>query len=228
MSSPIASQKKTVFDSTLIKIHQKYSHSNRVQLIAKNIFEIILNNIDTKAPLKCVDIGCGDMTLAETLNQYLTNSDWKCLDIYELPENLRNDKKWNKYVKFNGRDIPFENDTFDIAIFSDVLHHIQDEMIYILKEAARVSKYIIIKDHFKYGFLSNLTLKAMDYIGNRGYGVKRPAKYFTRESYMDLISNLNLKEKYLKENIHLYDKNFLFKLLSNPKWQFISLCEKNF
>ena len=82
-----------------------------------------------------------------------------CLDTYPLPAELEADASWGKYREFDGRHIPFSNQEFDVALLCDVLHHDLNNAEQLLSEAARVARFIIIKDHFEYGWYSRQMLR---------------------------------------------------------------------
>ena len=63
--------------------------------------------------------------------------------------------------------------SFDVVMFVDVLHHTDDPLL-LLQEAQRVGKIILVKDHFRKGFLAGPTLRFMDWVGNAHHGVVLP------------------------------------------------------
>ena len=74
----------------------------------------------------------------------------------------------NKFFHIN--KLKSSNIKFNFCLIIDVLHHIginNDNKIFIItKKLKKLSKYIIIKDHFQYGAFSNFMLIAMDFFGN--------------------------------------------------------------
>ena len=110
-----------------------------------------------------------------------------------------------------------------------MLHHIGVEKVSELKnliiKLQNKAKFVLIKDHFQYGLLSNLTLRIMDFMGNYFNDVATPYKYFDKPSFTHLLQLTNSKivEKIL--NIKLYQSYFLF--MSNPKLHFIYLIKKS-
>ena len=145
MSSPIALKDKDALKQSVNSLHQKLSHSTRINILGSEIAEFIeeLSNLET---INCLDIGCGDMGLAELIQNLNPKTDWKCIDIHPLPEEKKNDERWHKYTSFDGKHIPFEDDKFEVALFCDVLHHDMPNLEQLLKEASRVSRIVIIND----------------------------------------------------------------------------------
>lgn len=225
MSSPIAKNTKNSLEKAVIKSHQKLSHNNRIDYLS-NLFIEILDELDL-AEISLLDIGCGDMSIAENLMESRANIKATCLDTYPLPEAYVDDSKWEKYVSFDGRKIPFKDNQFDLAILCDVLHHDFEYAAVILKEACRVSKYVLVKDHFEYGMVSRQTLRLMDFIGNWGYGVSVPDRYFSKKSYQELLKQLTAVEE-VKQicPIPLYEHSFIFNLICPGKLQYVSILKK--
>jgi SAM-dependent methyltransferase len=96
---------------------------------------------------RCLDVGCGDMTLVEAMQARKSRTDWRCIDVHDVPPEQRDDARWRKYSRFDGRTIPFGDGEFDIALLCDVLHAPADAAR-LLTEAARVARHVLLKDHF--------------------------------------------------------------------------------
>ena len=80
---------------------------------------------------------------------------------------------------FDGKTIPFEDNSFDLVMFVDVLHHAEDPAS-LLAEAARVSrKYLLLKDHVRTGLVGKWTLRLMDWFGNAQHNVVLPYNYLS-------------------------------------------------
>jgi SAM-dependent methyltransferase len=108
--------------------------------------------------------------------------------------------------EFDGKVIPFDDHSFDVVMFVDVLHHTEDLTV-LLKEATRVArKCIILKDHTDEGFLSNTTLRLMDWIGNKSHGVVLPYNYWTLNKWQTTIKELKLRTEVWKKDLELYPK----------------------
>ena len=87
---------------------------------------------------------------------------------------------------------------FDFCLVIDVLHHIgfhnSKKIFETVKKLKKKSKFLIIKDHFQYGFFSNLALIIMDFFGNYGDDTKIPRIYFSIKTFENFLSKMNLKE----------------------------------
>lgn len=217
MSSEISKLEKSRWDKWWIKLHQKASHTTRVRLLA-DIFKNIIES-DTGQAVKCLDVGCGDMQIAELVAASAPNTTWICADIYPLPEELKSEERWQKYRSFDGQYLPFGDQEFDYVLLCDVLHH-SLRPADILRECARVGKKIIIKDHYQYGFWSNLVLKWMDRFGNQAYGVHIPGRYFSVESFSALCRESRLEIVQAQRGIQLYAHLPVLRVILRKEWQF--------
>ena len=150
---------------------------------------------------------CYDFYTKKELKIMNTNSNIKFLNINSLSN--------NKVNKFN----------FCLAI--DVLHHIglhnSRKICEIVKKLRKRSKFLIIKDHFQYGFFSNMALIFMDCFGNYGDNTKIPRTYFTIKTFENFLSKMNLEELKRIDNKKYY-KWYCF-YFNSSKLQFISIVK---
>ena len=117
---------------------------------------------------------------------------------------------------------------FDFCLILDVLHHIgidenKNEIYKITKKLKKLSKFIFIKDHFQYGFFSNLVLILMDIVGNYADNVKIPNIYFSTRTYEDFITKLKMTE-INRISDKSYYKWFWF-YFNSKKFQFVSILK---
>lgn len=221
----MSKETKGFVKNNLKTIHHSLSHNNRVGILATECAEMLSTVVASQKEIKALDIGCGDMQLTELIDHKNSITiNWNCIDIFDPPVDSE-DEKWKKYKKFNGQDIPFENDSFDVAMFCDVLHHDQKNAGHLLTEAKRVAKYILIKDHFEYGFFSRTTLRAMDWVGNYAYDVAIPKRYYSESLFDDLVKQQGLGIENIKVGINLYGHLPVLGNILSPKWQFIALLK---
>lgn len=221
MSSPIAKERKSLFDRVLIGYHRKVSHHNRINQLSDLFVNKIREIADEQGTIKLLDIGCGDMAIAKSVASKMEQIKYTCIDIYP------NSQNWENYLEFDGENFPFMDNTFDVALFSDVLHHDYEHIGQLLDEAKRVAKFIIIKDHFEYGPWSRKILQIADFIGNYGYGVSIPKKYLTRGAFDEFINEAELYEVKRTCPLQLYENSKLAKYIFKSKYQFISLLGRN-
>jgi SAM-dependent methyltransferase len=185
-----------------------------------------IGGLDINTPIRILDVGCGDMALAKGLLDSIKGIELACVDIYPPPI-LREgfDPMWQHYQQFDGSWLPFEDRSFDIVIFSDVLHHVPSHMVIrLLESAARVGSFVLIKDHFEYGWFSRNMLRLMDFVGNFGYGVTVPKRYFTRDSFERIAHQSGIHIDEIHIGIRLYDHLPFVGLAISPEWQFVAIC----
>ncbi|WP_255518059.1 class I SAM-dependent methyltransferase [Fulvivirga sp. M361] len=218
-------KKDNAFARKLVNFHQKASHSNRISILSRLIAQEVKEISDIDEKTNCLDVGCGDMALAELVYAQLPSSDWQCIDVFELSDELKKKERWKKYSTFDGQNIPFPDKQFKAALFCDVLHHADHTIDSLLNEASRVADYVIIKDHFEYGFFSRQWLRVMDFIGNWGYGVNIPKRYFSEYYFKDLCHRHDLKIAKMKIGINLYSHLPFVKWIAKPKWQFVAVLK---
>ncbi|MFM7533816.1 MAG: class I SAM-dependent methyltransferase [Rubrivivax sp.] len=225
MSSPLAKSKKTRLDKALVASHRTLSHDHRIACLV-GLMGNRIRELGLQAPVRVLDVGCGDMTLAKGLAQYIEGIQLTCVDIYPPPlQPTPGDDIWATYRQFDGRSLPFEDGSFDVVIFSDVLHHVPSECLHpLLASAARVGQFVLVKDHFEYGWWSRQLLRAMDFVGNYGYGVSVPRQYFSQESFAQTLRAAGLHQETEQIGIRLYDHLPVLRSVLSPRWQFLATC----
>lgn len=227
MSSPIAKTNKSGLDKALVASHQKLSHGHRIGVLVELLGQRI-RGLGLPAPIRVLDVGCGDMTLAKGLMAQGEDIDITCVDIHPPPPELPGrDPFWTRYQQFDGQALPFAEQSFDVVVFSDVLHHVPSASLQpLLASAARVGRFVVIKDHFEYGWLSRQVLRAMDFVGNYGYGISVPERYFSEDSFARVIGGAGLKMEQVDIGVRLYDHLPVVRTLLSPRWQFLATCAR--
>ncbi|MFH1751552.1 MAG: class I SAM-dependent methyltransferase [archaeon] len=129
-----------------------------------------------------LDVGCGNTVLSkETADKFKLKVSG--VDLIEPVKQLID------FKLFNGRRIPFKDNSFDSVLLFDVLHHIRNEKEKqeLLKECFRVSRNsIIIKDHYYSNFLQKQYLKAMDFTTNFLHKVKTPFNFISKQEWLEM------------------------------------------
>jgi SAM-dependent methyltransferase len=207
-------------------LHQQLSHRSRTRLLAEALSETLGRLVTDVAEARAIDIGCGDMRIAELLAELDPRIRWTCLDVHAPPREAADaQSRWAKYRQFDGHRLAYSDRSFAAALFCDVLHHVpDDDRPGLLREAARVARCVVIKDHFEYDRASRTVLRAMDFVGNWGYGVNVPRRYFARDSFASLLSNAGLDLVSMTVGIQLYGHLPLLRRLLDPDWQFIAVA----
>lgn len=228
MSSPLAKEHKTGMDRALIAAHQRVSHGHRVDALAQ-LFADQLRAVfgsSAEGPLRLLDVGCGDMSLADAIAARVPSAEFRCVDVHACPPELvAQDPRWKRYLHFDGTRLPFDANSFDAVLFSDVLHHVPEALrVGLLASAASVGRAVVIKDHLEYGWWSRQALRAMDVVGNFGYGVAIPQRYFRQADFERLCKQAGLQVQSMQIGVDLYGHLPLLRRALSPKWQFIAHC----
>jgi SAM-dependent methyltransferase len=161
-------------------IHESYVVRRRMRRLCDHLGRLIPHGSTV------LDVGCGDGSIASFLMSRRRDLHINGIDVLirrdaEIPVGL-----------FNGETIPYEDGSFDVVMFVDVLHHTGEPMI-LLSEAARVARRaIVIKDHLADGIFAVPTLRFMDRVGNARHGVALPYNYWSRQRWLDAFQRLGL------------------------------------
>ena len=152
-----------------------------------------------------------------------------CYDFYTLKQlNELNKKKKLPINFYQINSIKSNKNKYDFATINDVLHHIgiENEVFIknLLNNLIAKTKIIFIKDHFQQGFVSNQTIRLMDFLGNYFNDVPIPKLYYTKKTFEELIKKTNGSISEIILEIKLYPTYLLF--LSNPKFNFACLIKK--
>ena len=174
------------------KIHESFVKSCQLNVLADHFSKLLPD----KATV--MDVGSGDGGLAVAIKTRKPNLEIRGIDTLirdeiQIPVDL-----------FDGQVIPADDNSTDFVMFSDVLHHTDDPMV-MIREAERVArKAVLIKDHLADGFLALPTLRFMDGVGNRRFGVRLPYNYWRSDQWESAFDELNLKKEAYRNRIKLY------------------------
>ena len=145
-----------------------------------------------------LDVGCGDGTIGSLIAQLRPDIRIQGVEFLVRPECKIECRA------FDGVSLPFADESFDVCLFVDVLHHTQDPAI-LLREAVRVSRsFVLIKDHLDENILDHLTLRFMDWVGNRPHGVVLTYNYQSRREWSEHFSKCGLAEASWTTQVPLY------------------------
>jgi ubiquinone/menaquinone biosynthesis C-methylase UbiE len=209
----------------LIAFHHKYSHNIRCEILGEKIAEIIISETDCSKGVEALDFGCGDMKITSCIHQIIPAINWTGTDILER---LENEKFPFQYIKYEECKLPFIDNSFNVIMMCDVLHHIiEKEQSVAIFECLRVGKKVVIKDCFEKGLFSRFVLQLMDIVGNWAYGVRIPTRYFTKKSFLKFCNNNSIDCHLKVLGIELYNHlPFFIKLISPPDLHFIAILTR--
>jgi hypothetical protein len=191
MGSTLAIERNIALPNALPHSPERSPHRHRVGVLAERI-AMHVQTLVPRGRSRCLDIGCGDMTIAEAVQAHATRSDWSCTDVYPVPSGRENEPRWGKYVQFDGERVPYRDDEFDIALLCDVLRDTPENAGCLLAEARRVARSVIVKDQFEYGGYSRSMLRLMDFVGHRGERAAVRGSFLTRDGFVRLATGQGL------------------------------------
>ena len=111
---------------------------------------------------KVLDFGCGDLSLSNSLKASVPSLKITGVDVV----NFQNNHKDIKFIKYDGKKLPFKANSFDTVISFYVFHHC-DDAIASFKECLRVGKSVIVVESvFRYK-IELPFMRLMDWIYNR-------------------------------------------------------------
>lgn len=105
------------------------------QWAAQHYLEPLLN--EHKDMKRVLDLGCGDGRSVDVFRKYRDDLEWIGLDIEESPEVSLRTREDATFHSYDGVNIPFEDDAFDLIYSHQVFEHVRFPAE-LLKEAARV------------------------------------------------------------------------------------------
>jgi SAM-dependent methyltransferase len=147
---------------------------------------------------RILDVGCGDGLISASLQSQRPDLNIRGIDV--LPREVSG----IPVEIFDGRRIPYDDASFDVVLFSDVLHHTEDPGV-LLREARRVATLgVLIKDHFRKGLLAGPRLRFMDWVGNARFGVALPYNYWSENQWRDSWRRIGFHPAELVTNLGLY------------------------
>lgn len=194
-------------------LHSKLVSNRRVEVLAKWFAELLPPNV------RVLDVGCGDGLVSAVLQS--KRPDVSVLGIDVLPRSQTH----IPVEMFDGSHFPFESGSFDVVLFSDVLHHTADPSV-LLREAFRAAaRYVVIKDHYREGFAANARLRFMDWVGNARFGVALPYNYWAKQEWNAAWQEIGLQPARVVTKLGLYPKpaDWVF----GAKLHFIALLRRN-
>jgi SAM-dependent methyltransferase len=179
--------------SDIIKFsHQRLVFNRRTSVLAAWLAPLFPRNASI------LDIGCGDGTIDQELLKRRPDVSIVGIDLFARPSSRIS------ITVFDGKHIPYGDGSFDVATFIDVLHHTQHPEV-LLRQAKRVAKKaIVIKDHFRDGFLADATLRLMDWVGNAAHGVALPYNFWSHEEWETAFRSLSLEPDKIVCPLRLY------------------------
>lgn len=169
---------------------------------------------------RVLDVGCGGGALGAQLQgeAAMRSLDVKVSGLERFPRG----GEPIEVTGYDGGKFPFADESFDVVIVADVLHH-EAEPIALLRECIRVSRRsLVIKDHQLFGPLAKMRVSLIDWAANAPYGVRCLFRYNRPEEWDDTLRELQLTPDNLYPSIDLYPA--VFNLLFGRRLQYLAVC----
>ena len=80
--------------------------------------------VKNQDPIKVLDLGCGEGNSESKFKAHSPNAEWFGLDIDESPEVNARTKTEGNFYTFDGINIPFADNYFDIVYSNQVFEHV--------------------------------------------------------------------------------------------------------
>jgi hypothetical protein len=224
MSTPLAIEQKAPRHKALIGLPQALSPERRVGVLADRI-ALHVESLVPRGRARCLDVGGGDMTLADAVHARAPRTDWRCIDVHDAPSDLHDDRS-GEYRAFDGCTLPYGEREFDIALLCDVLSHTPENAAQLLAEAGRVAQRVLVKDRFEYGSYSRTMLRLMEVVDRRSYVGNAPPRYFTREGFTRLAAEQRFTITALDCGLSLYDDVPVARTVLRPDSHFIAVLRR--
>jgi len=165
-----------------------------------------------------LDVGCGDGSIARTIAGNVGAARVEGVDILVQPAPAI------PVTPYDGLHLPFPDRSFEVVVLSDMLHHCTDPDA-VLREAVRVSARIVaIKDHIRFGPISNAILLAMDIVGNASAGVRVEGRYFSRPEWDALVARAGARFTTMTWPMQIHD--YPFRVVTRDELQFAACIER--
>jgi SAM-dependent methyltransferase len=150
------------------------------------LVEYIARLLPSRGPCRVLDVGAGDGSLGTVFERYRPQT-----SLIGVEVSLRaKTRSGFRVVRFDGRALPFADQSFDVALISNVLHHAKDPDG-LMADVRRVTRSrAIVKDHVARGPLDHLKLGALDVMGNLRFGAQIEASYLSMERWERLFGSL--------------------------------------
>jgi SAM-dependent methyltransferase len=135
------------------------------------------------APRRVADVGAGDGDVGRRVAETL-DADRVAFDVASAGRGIEPSS-----IVFDGVKIPAADQSFDVALLSDVLHHAEAPEA-LLRECLRIAPVVLVKDHFSEGTFGDVVLTAMDVWGNAARGVASPGRYLSALGWRSLFERV--------------------------------------
>lgn len=178
--------------NTLGKVHNSLVLGRRLRVLASHLGSLM----PTQGTV--LDVGCGGGVISSLIMDSRSGLTIEGIDVLARPTCAI------PMQVYDGERYPYPDNSFDVVMFTDVLHHTPDPVA-LLEEAARVARRaILIKDHLCDSAMAKRILSFMDWVGNRPHGVVLPYNYLSTDQWNSAWERLGTHPDAYLTNLGLY------------------------
>ena len=178
--------------SLLGRLHGEMVFQRRTRILSQQLAALLPEGAVV------LDVGCGDGLIDKLIGERRPDVTISGIDLMVRP------KTHIPVVPFDGLTIPRGDNSVDVVMFVDVLHHTDDPEI-LLREARRVArKAVVLKDHTRDGLLAGATLRFMDWVGNAPHGIVLPYNYWPERRWREAFERIGLNPSVWLGKVGLY------------------------
>lgn len=164
-----------VLQRAFYEVHRKAVQGPRARRITETFVAL------AGSAYSLLDVGAGDGKLGAEVARQLGAQRVAGVDVLVQPVTDI------EVTSYDGERLPFEDQSFEVVTISDVLHHCAKPRD-VLRECLRVaSRCVLVKDHFRFGPLSNAMLWLLDVTGNAEAGILVRGTYFSPKEWIDMV-----------------------------------------
>jgi len=173
-------------------LHSQLVLSRRLKVLAKHALSLLPENGSV------LDVGCGNGVISRLIMDARPQLAIQGIDVLARPSCAI------PMECYDGQQFPFDDNSVDVVLFMDVLHH-TDDPFSLLQEAVRIARHaVVLKDHLCNSRIDERILAFMDWIGNRSHGVALPYNYWSADQWLDAWSRLGHEPDIVITRLGLY------------------------
>jgi SAM-dependent methyltransferase len=173
-------------------LHERCVAGRRVAVLSRHLADLL------PPGATALDVGCGDGLIDRALCERRPDVTVHGIDVLQRPVTHI------PVRTYDGGHLPAADDSYDVVLLMDVLHHASDPRR-VLGDAARVARRaVLVKDHFREGFLAGPVLRFMDWVGNARHGVALGGEYWTAVEWRAAFEEAALVPTQLRRRLGLY------------------------
>ena len=162
---------------------------------AQNIVDLCASlNIE-----KALEVGAGEGSILKFLNEWSFCDELHALEISQSGINRIQERALSRVKSvqsFDGYIIPYGDDTFDLAILSHVLEHVEFPRL-LLRELHRVARYVVIEVPCDFSFNVDQNVEHFLSYGHINVFVPTVLKFLLRTEHFQVVEDLCLLALFL-------------------------------